>query len=265
MIVTSNEELVDRVTIGNIVCDPVDYEQAVERVRRFVRSDRPHLVLTPNLTQLRQASRMPEVARAYRTASMSTPDGWPIAVLVGRLAHRRGQRRVTGSDLTPLLCKGEFRIGLVGGRGDSAVHAAANLQEQNAALDIALIELAQPEEVSDPEARAALMDRIVAADLDLVFLGVGVPKQERLALELLPRLDRGVVLCVGATIDFLAGSVRRCPAWVQRANLEWAFRILLEPRRMFSRYAVAAPYFVWEAARSMLCASARRTVAEANA
>lgn len=265
MSVVYNEEVLGRVTIGNIVCDPVDYEQAVERVHGFVLSGRPHLVLTPNLTQLRQASRMPEVAEAYRAASMSTPDGWPIAALVGRLARRRGQRRVTGSDLTPLLCKEEFRIGLIGGRGDSALRAAAHLQAENASLDIALIECARPEEVANPEARDALMNRIVDADLDLIFLGVGVPKQERLALALLPRLDRGVVLCVGATIDFLAGSVRRSPAWVQRANLEWAYRITLEPRRMFGRYAVAVPYFLCETVRLLLTARARRSAAGNNA
>ncbi len=258
MSVVRVEEAVDRVAIGKIVCDPVDYEQAVERIRGFVRSERPHLVLTPNLTQLRQASRMPEVASAYRSASMSTPDGWPIAALVGRLARRRGQRRVTGSDLTPLLCREQFRIGLIGGRGDSAIRAAERLRGVNRDLDVALIELARPEEVDGPASREALLQRIVDADLDLIFLGVGVPKQERLALELMPRLDHGVVLCVGATIDFLAGAVRRSPMWVQNANLEWAYRIALEPRRLVGRYAVALPYFLWEATRSMLRAQVGR-------
>lgn len=241
-----------RVAIGDICCDAVDYRGAVQQIDDFVRSGRPHLVLTPNIAQVRQASKLPEVAEAYRSASMSTPDGWPIAAALRVLAHRRRQGRVTGSDLTPLLCLGEYRVGLVGGRDDSAERAAARLQERNADLDIGLIEPAEPGELTDPVRRADLIRRIVAADLDLVFLGVGVPKQERLALELLQELDHGVVLCVGATIDFLAGAVQRSPAWVQRAGLEWAYRIAVEPKRMFGRYASAMPFFVWQFGRALL-------------
>ena len=241
-----------RIAIGHISCDAVDYREAVRQIDGFVRSRRPHLVLTPNIAQVRQASRMPEVAAAYRSASMSTPDGWPIAAALRVLARRRHQGRVTGSDLTPLLCLGEYRVGLIGGRDDSAVRAAARLRERNPALDVGLVEPAEPAELADPARRAALIERIAAADLDLVFLGVGVPKQERLALELLQDLDHGVVLCVGATIDFLAGAVRRSPRWVQRAGLEWAYRILVEPRRMVGRYAAAMPFFVWQVARAFV-------------
>ncbi len=80
-----------------------------------------------------------------------------------------------------------------------------------------------------------------------------MPKQERLALELLQELDHGVVLCVGATIDFLAGAVQRSPAWVQRAGLEGVgLRIAVEPKRMFGRYASALPFFVWQFGRALL-------------
>jgi N-acetylglucosaminyldiphosphoundecaprenol N-acetyl-beta-D-mannosaminyltransferase len=255
---TTGERTRQRVSIGDITCDAVDYQEAVDQIDDYVRSGRPHLVLTPNIAQVRQASRMPDVAAAYRSASMSTPDGWPIAAALRVLAGRRHQGRVTGSDLTPLLCLGEYRVGLIGGRGDSAMRAAERLQQRNPALSIGLVEPAEPAELADPVRRAALIARIAAADLDLIFLGVGVPKQERLALELLQQLDRGVVLCVGATIDFLAGAVRRSPAWVQRAGLEWAYRIAVEPRRMVARYASALPFFVWQVGRAALRHGAAR-------
>lgn len=241
-----------RVSIGDICCDAVDYREAIEQIDDFVRSRRPHLVLTPNIAQVRQASRLPEVAEAYRSASMATPDGWPIAAALRVLAGRRHQGRVTGSDLTPLLCLGDYRVGLVGGRDDSAARAAERLRLRNAELDVGLIEAAEPAELTDPVRRAALIRRIADADLDLVFLGVGVPKQERLALELLQQLDHGVVLCVGATIDFLAGTVRRSPRWVRRSGLEWAYRIAVEPRRMLGRYAAALPFFVWQVLRAVV-------------
>lgn len=240
----------ERVKIGDICCDAVSYSEAVDQIGGYVRSGRPHLVLTPNIAQVKQASTMPVVAEAYRSASMSTPDGWPVAAALRLLGGRRGQGRVTGSDLTPMLCLGDFRVGIIGGRGDSAHRAAQTLLSRNRDLDIGLVESAEPEEIADGERRAALIDRIADADLDLIFVGVGVPKQEKLALDLLKQIDHGVVLCVGATIDFLAGSVQRSPLWVQRAGLEWAYRIALEPKRMASRYASALPFFVWQVARA---------------
>ena len=249
-----------RIRIGDICCDAVDYPEAVRQIDGYVHSGRPHLVLTPNLAQVRQASTMPAVAEAYRSASMSTPDGWPIAAALRLLAGRRDQQRVTGSDLTPLLCLGAYRIGIIGGRGDSAAVAAANLRSRNPDLDVALVEPAEPGELADPARRAALIRRIAASDLDLVFLGVGVPKQEKLALELLTQLDRGVVLCVGATIDFLAGVVERSPAWVQRAGLEWLFRIALEPKRLAGRYLAAGPFFLWQVVRAVVAAARRQGV-----
>lgn len=246
-----------RVRIGEICCDAVDYREAVEQIDGYVHSGRPHLVLTPNLAQVKQASRMPAVAEAYRAASLSTPDGWPIAAALRLLAGRRDQQRVTGSDLTPLLCLGAYRVGIVGGRGDSADVAAERLRSRNHELDVALVERAEPGELSDPDRRSRLIDRIAAADLDLVFLGVGVPEQEMLALELLQHLDHGVVLCVGTTIDLLAGADHPSPAWVRHADLEWVFRITLAPKRLADRYLTGSPFFLWQVTRSVL-AKARR-------
>lgn len=248
---TLRENGITRAAIGSIVCDSVDYSAAEQIIAQFVRTTTPHLVLTPNIAHVWQANHIPAVAEAYRKVSLSTPDGWPL-VLAMRVLGVMQKRRVTGSDLTPLLCRGNYRIVIVGGKRDSAERAAQELRLANPGLDVAAVERADSTELADPEERARLIDRVCLARADLIFLGIGVPKQEALALDLLDQLSRGVVLCVGATVEFLAGTTRRSPEWMRVGHVEWLYRLALEPRRLFRRYATALPYFAAQVARAKL-------------
>ncbi|MFD1720153.1 WecB/TagA/CpsF family glycosyltransferase [Amnibacterium endophyticum] len=244
--------------IGRIFCEPLTYREAEARIDGFVDSDRPHLVLTPNMAQVEQADRSPHLAEAFRSASMATPDGWPLVAALRLLGARSARTRVTGSDLTPLLCAPDRRVAIVGGRDDSARLAADELVRRNPRLRVVLVEPVPPAELADPRAREALVARIADAGADLIFVGLGVPKQERLALEVLDALDRGVVLCVGATIEFIAGTVPRSPLWMQRLGVEWLHRTLRDPRSMAKRYVTSLPTFVWHVAGALRAGAAAR-------
>lgn len=233
-----------RFSIGKIVCDDVSFYDAVTIIGRLISDDRPHIVLTPNIAHCRQAAITPAVAEAYSKASLSTPDGWPVVRAIRGLGATRARGRVTGSDLAPELCTLPLRVALVGGRDDSAVLAAEVLRQRNPHLVLSCTEVAPPDDLTDLERRNALVSRIANSNSDFIIVGLGVPKQEHLALDLHAVLDRGVIICAGATIDFLAGTVPRSPAWMRRIGAEWLHRMIRDPRRMVARYVLSLPYFL---------------------
>lgn len=235
---------IERICLGTIYVDNVDRHLALATIRDFLYDERPRLVLTPNIAHVYQATRESAVQAAYERADLATPDGWP---LVSALKLMRDDRsvpleRVTGADLTPEVLALDARIALVGGRDDTAEVVASMLRIQRADPKL-LVEPVPPGELSDAASREALLDRVAGWSPDIILLALGVPKQEALALDLLDRLDRGVVMCIGASLDFMAGRVERAPLILQRARLEWLHRVVTDPKRLLARYGVAAPHF----------------------
>lgn len=233
------------------MCDAVTFNEALDIIGEFTKATRPSLVLTPNMAHVLQASRFADLADAYRMADLATPDGWPLVLACRILRRKERVERVTGSDLLPALCSRPYSVVLIGGRGDSAERASKRLRARNPRLIVAGTELAPPHVLKNEGTRRDLLSRIGEYKADLIFVGLGVPKQERLALELLEHLPRGVVICVGASVEFEAGTARRSPPYLQRAGLEWLHRLTHDPRKLFVRYFLATPYFLFVLARLM--------------
>ncbi|QEO09516.1 WecB/TagA/CpsF family glycosyltransferase [Protaetiibacter larvae] len=251
-----DEALLTRVKLGSIHCTPITWSKTLAEVLRLVVDDRPHLVVTVNIAHVWQARAEPDLRAAYSRSTVATADGWPVVAairLLGRNRHR--VERVTGADLVPALGRESLRIAVVGGKGESAQLAAATLASAGRAT-IALVEQAPREELDDLDARRRLVDRICSSDADVVLIGLGVPRQEALALELMDVLPRGVVACVGAAIEFTAGTDRRAPRWMRRVGLEWLHRVIREPRKLAARYLRSAPYFLVVVAREFFASRA---------
>jgi N-acetylglucosaminyldiphosphoundecaprenol N-acetyl-beta-D-mannosaminyltransferase len=172
---------------------------------------------------------------------------------------------VAGSDLIPLLLQRSaekgWRIFLLGGSPEVAAEAARRIE----ALHPTLPRVAHhsppygPLEKMDNE---AILGRIRSANPDIMLVCFGCPKQEKWISRNLGSLEVPVVIAAGATIDFLAGSVARAPVWMQRAGLEWAFRLLQEPRRLTHRYADDLLHFfpavLWQRWRQRRASAPRR-------
>ena len=200
-------------------------------------------VVTPNVDHLVRlhAAEGPFAARlwsAYGDATLCINDSRILA----RLAAWRGVRLpvVPGSDLTRdllLHLRAGDRIAVIGGDGATVGELAARCPGIEIVQHIPPMGL-----VRNPAALREAADFVVARQARFVFLAVGSPQQELLAQ--LIRADpaaRGVVLCIGAGIDFLTGRAARAPAWVQRAHLEWLHRLLSDPKRLWRRYLVDGP------------------------
>lgn len=221
-------------------------------------ADSPYAyVVTPNVDHMiRLADAPAAIRRAYDEADLRLCDSRVLA----RLARWAGATLsvVPGSDLTAILFRDLLRPGdrlcLVGGEdGDGARLEAL-------APGVTIAQHRPPMGLrDDAAARARAVDAAVAAQARVTLFAVGSPQQELLAREMADRADaRGTALCIGASTDFLLGTQRRAPRAVQRSGLEWAWRLLGDPRRLARRYLVEGPAIFpmvrrWRRDRSRSC------------
>ena len=191
----------------------------------------------------------PEV-RAALNANLAVPDGMPVVWALRLLGHRA--RRVYGPDLMQAVCARSVQTGwkhyLYGGMPGLPERLAANLQRRYPGLQVAGLESPPFRALSAAEDRAAV-ERLNASGADIVWVGLGSPKQDLWAAQHRAALTAPVIIVVGAAFDFFAGTVRQAPRWMQRSGLEWVFRLAVEPRRLWRRYLLYNPRFIWEVGR----------------
>lgn len=197
-------------------------------------------VVTPNVDHMIRIDSDPAVAALYRNAWLCLNDSRILSALA-RLVQI-DLPATPGADLVvdllsdPRLAR-DTPILVVG--GDPAL-----TRQMRALLGLTAVSQYRPPMnlLRDPEAMAATVEAVEASGAALVFLAVGSPQQEHVAAALAARgKARGIGLCIGAGLEFLVGARQRAPRWMQRAGLEWAFRLASEPRRLGRRYLVAGP------------------------
>jgi N-acetylglucosaminyldiphosphoundecaprenol N-acetyl-beta-D-mannosaminyltransferase len=194
----------------------------------------------------------PELREAVVGADFTVPDGQPLVWAMNALGHDLSHR-VYGPDLMERACERAARTGvrmyLYGGRNQGAlVQLALNLRQRYPGLQIVGGYAPPFRELTEAE-EATVADEINRSQADVVWVGIGVPKQEKWMARMRDRLTAPVLVGVGAAFDFHAGLVPQAPDWMQRLGLEWAFRLFQEPRRLWKRYARYNPLFVFGFAR----------------
>jgi N-acetylglucosaminyldiphosphoundecaprenol N-acetyl-beta-D-mannosaminyltransferase len=241
------------VPLFGLALDPVDMAGAVERIYSWIETGaRGRFVVTPNVDHTVLLQRDGRFRAAYANASLVLADGMPI-VTAARLLGQPLPERVSGSDLAPALFeaaaeRGGLRVYLLGAAPGVAAEAARRITARWPAVKIAGTFSPPPGFEYEPRLGDEILERLAAARPDVVVVGLGAPKQEIWVNEHHDRIDAPATLCVGATIDFLAGHRKRAPQWMRRAGLEWLYRLAGEPRRLLARYARDAwvfPRLVW--------------------
>ena len=204
------------------------------------------VVVTPNVDHLVRLERMPEFRSRYATADFIFADGMPL-VWASRLLGAPLPERVTGADLFVALCKKAvehgWKVALLGGRPGTEAELLARFEQYFPGLRL---EILAPSMQFDPDGEEGLSSvrHIVAMRAQVVFVCLGMPKQEAWALRHAERLPGGIVLCVGAAMEFAIGLQQRAPLWIQHNGLEWLWRLVSQPRRMWRRYLVDDPKFL---------------------
>ena len=210
-------------------------------------------VVTPNVDHAVLLTHHSRLRKSYASADMVLADGAPIVAASKLLGHPLPER-VAGSDLVPnLLSAAEhnqrpLRVFLLGAGPGVAKRATENIHRRYTGVEVVGTHCPPVGFERNPVANQVIFDAVAAARPDVVVIGLGAPKQELWIAKHQYRLEAKVAICAGATIDFLAGEKRRAPVWMQRAGLEWLYRLSTEPRRLAGRYfrdAVAFPRLVW--------------------
>ena len=194
----------------------------------------------------------PDLREAVLGAALVVPDGQPVVWAMNALGHDL-RDRVYGPDLMANYCERSAlngtRMFLYGGRNQGAlVQLALNLRRRYPGVQI-VGGYCPPFRELTGEERDAVVAEINHARPDVVWVGIGVPKQEKWMASMRDRLDASVLVGVGAAFDFHAGLVPQAPSWMQSSGLEWLYRLAQEPRRLWRRYLTYSPRFVLGFAR----------------
>ena len=241
-----------RIRLLNASFDPLTLPQTVDAVFRQLGKRQRGWLCTVNVAILMMMREDVRLQSFVDHAALVVADGQPLVWCAPWFGQSLPER-VTGVDLVDALCERAAREGtrvyLLGATGEIVATVAQRLRERHADLQV---EYADGYFTNDEAPARA--DRIRASGADILFVGMGVPRQENFLEEQWDRLGVGVAIGVGGSFDVLAGLRSRAPAWVQKAGMEWLFRLLQEPRRLFTRYLTTNSRFVW----LLLCALLKR-------
>lgn len=229
-----------RVDLLRVRIDPIDLDSALLTVQSAIRSRRPHQFATVNVDFLKLAKHDLAFRRLLNTADLVVADGMPL-VWAARLLGTPVPARITGTDLVlgcaALAAAGGHRIFLLGGAPSVADLAARALCKRFPGLCVCGT-YAPPFGPFSAEEDARIVSRIRAAGPDVLFVAFGAPRQDVWIRAHMAELGVPVCVGIGGVLNFLAGTIRRAPLWMQRSGLEWLFRLSQEPARLAKRYLI---------------------------
>lgn len=231
----------ERVNVGGIKIDNVSMAEALKAIEELVAARKPCYVTSPNVDILIRYRRDREFARYYDEDALCLADGVPIMWAANFLGTPL-KEKISGSDLVPKVCelanrKG-YKIFFMGGRPGAADAAKAKLLET--LKDIKIVGTYAPPFGFERDAAELqkIADMVKAAKPDILFVGLGAPKQELWIKRYHEELGVPVSMGVGVTFEFIAGIVKRAPVWMQNIGLEWFWRLCMEPGRLWKRYLI---------------------------
>ena len=221
----------EAVSILGVRLHAVTMAQALAEAERFIREDKPHMIVTTDATGLMRAHDDAEFRRIVNEADLVTPDGAGV-VLSARLLNIPLEARCAGCDMVVGLCEVAARLGrsvyLLGAAPGVAEKAAGKLREQVPGLQVAGCRDGYFADEQEP----AIVEEIRRARPGVLFVALGIPRQEQWIRRHLEQLNVPVCVGVGGSFDVISGLKQRAPVWMQRAGLEWLYRVAKEPRRL---------------------------------
>ncbi|SMC23240.1 N-acetylglucosaminyldiphosphoundecaprenol N-acetyl-beta-D-mannosaminyltransferase [Clostridium acidisoli DSM 12555] len=238
----------NEVEMLNVRFDNVDMQECI-KVIDYMINDRTKFkyVVTPNVDHVMKVNNDPSFKKIYKEADLILVDGQPL-VWLSKLVGKPLKEKVSGSDLFPRLCEHaaskEYKVFFLGGLEGVADKAAENLKQQFKNLNVVGTYCPPFGFENDENENNKIIKKILAANPDILFVGVGAPKQETWIYNNRDKYKVPVSLGVGASFDFIAGTIKRSPKWMQKCCLEWFYRFCKEPKRLFRRYFIEDSIFI---------------------
>jgi N-acetylglucosaminyldiphosphoundecaprenol N-acetyl-beta-D-mannosaminyltransferase len=240
-------QAIPRTDVLGVGVSAIDLPMAVAEIGRWKEAGERHYVCVADVHSVVMAQSDPELRRIHNLSGMTTPDGMPL-VWASHFAGARHVERVYGPDLMLAVCRAGavlgWRMFFFGGQPGVADELARRMADRFPGLEVAgtwTPPFAAPGAGDHDQA----LEAINAARSDVVWVGLGAPKQEYWMEANRHRLQATALVGVGAAFDFLSGSVPQAPLWMRQRGLEWAFRLAKEPRRLWRRYLDCIPRFLW--------------------
>lgn len=235
-----------RVPILGVPVSTVTIDQAVSTVGSWIDKGVSRYISTCDVHCIMRARSEPDLMAAFNAADMVVPDGKPVEWTARARTHRP-MTRVCGPDLmlalSELSASTGWRHYYYGGAPGVADDLAEAMRSRYPGLKVAGTRCPPFRPMSEAEQEAEV-DRINDSGADIVWVGLGCPKQDLWMHKHARKLQRAVSIGVGAAFDFHTGRIARAPVWMQRNGLEWAHRLSSEPARLWRRYLVMAPQFL---------------------
>lgn len=235
------------VNVLGVGVSAVDMDATLHLMRTWIEAHQPQYMCIRDVHGVMQCQRDRELRSIHNRAGLVTPDGMPL-VWIARLHGHRHVERVYGPDLLLEACRLSRETGwrhfFYGGGDGVAEDLAERLREKFPHLEVAGT-FSPPFRPLTAEEDASVCRRIRDTRPDIVWVGLGTPKQEHWMAEHVDKLGAAVLVGVGAAFDFHSERKPQAPRWMQRSGLEWLFRMLSEPRRLGPRYLRNNPAFLW--------------------
>lgn len=238
--------LFPRINVLGVGISAINLQQAVGAIEGWIESGARHYVNVCTVHTVMECQRAPELRHIVNRSGLATPDGMPLVWLNHWHGHRDSDR-VYGPDLMLALCDRSQRTGhrhfFYGGAPGVAERLVSRLKDRFPLLAIAG-HYSPPFRPAEAAEEPEVLDMINAAGADIIWVGLGTPKQDYWIARHRDALTAPVAVAIGAAFDFHAGLLPQAPRWMQRSGLEWLFRLAHEPRRLGYRYLVYNPLFV---------------------
>ena len=237
----------NKINIGGVLIDNVSMDETLEHIEHFIKEGKPCYLTNPNVDVIMRFTKDKDFADYYRKGALCTADGTPI-MWAARFLGTPLKEKVSGSDLVPRVCelanrKG-YKLFFLGGRPGAADAAKETLLKRLPHLNIVGTYAPPFGFEKDTTELARIASMIKEAKPDILFVGLGAPKQENWIRDNYKNLGVPVFMGVGVTFEFIAGIVKRAPKWMQSAGLEWLWRLMMEPGRLWKRYLIDdMPFF----------------------
>jgi N-acetylglucosaminyldiphosphoundecaprenol N-acetyl-beta-D-mannosaminyltransferase len=237
--------MTDRVNVLGVGISALNLQSALAEVAEAIRSRRKGYICVTGVHGVMEAQSNEAFRKILNNAFLCTPDGMPM-VWVGKANGHSQMSRVYGPDLMLDICQwsetNSCRHFFYGGAPGVADLLAEKLKVRFPKMQI-VGTYTPPFRALNPDEENELREKIRAAQVDIIWVGLSTPKQEKFMAEYLPQLDTTLMVGVGAAFDFLSGRVKQAPRWMQRSGLEWFYRLCSEPRRLAGRYFKNNPVF----------------------
>lgn len=242
-------QMAEAITIVNTKIDNTTLDEAISTIIGWIENhDTPRYVVTSNVDHIVKLQNDNEFKKIYQDADLVLADGMPL-VWAAKFLGTPLYEKVSGSDLFIKLCeiasRRKFRLFFLGGSPGDAEKAKEVLVRQNPGLLVEGVYCPPFGFEKDEQERKKIVELIKAANPDILFVGLGAPKQEKWIYEHYQKTRVPVSIGIGISFSFAAGTIKRAPVWMQKVGLEWLWRLIMEPRRLWKRYLVDDMMFFW--------------------